>query len=74
MLASSWLWTMSGASFYLKAFTLRGTNNDAEVWVANNINFPTATQINPVTGTRSATTTAGMTASGTSSPMRRSRI
>jgi hypothetical protein len=26
--------------YYLKFFTLRGTNKDAEVWVANNINFP----------------------------------
>jgi hypothetical protein len=26
--------------FYLKFFTLRGMNKDAEVWVANNLNFP----------------------------------
>jgi hypothetical protein len=35
--------------FYLKFFTLRGTSKDAELWVANNINFPNPSLLNPLT-------------------------
>lgn len=34
---------------YLKNYTLRGVGNNVEVWVANNLNFPTTTTLNPLT-------------------------
>ena len=34
---------------YLKNYTLRGTGNHVEVWVANNLNFPNTTMLNPLT-------------------------
>ncbi|HEY4668552.1 MAG TPA: hypothetical protein VIH05_02120 [Tepidiformaceae bacterium] len=36
--------------FYLKFFTLRGSSLGAEVWVANNLNFPVAGQLDPRDG------------------------
>jgi hypothetical protein len=37
-------------TYYLKRFKLRALSSGAEVWVAINLNFPTATQINALTG------------------------
>lgn len=37
-------------TFYLKVFTLRGASLGAEVWVANNLNFPIAGQRDPRDG------------------------
>jgi hypothetical protein len=36
-------------SIYLKFYTLRAVGNHAEVWVANNLNFPIAGMLNPLT-------------------------
>jgi Immune inhibitor A peptidase M6 len=33
----------------LKNYTLRGVGTNVEVWVANNLNFPTTTTLNPLT-------------------------
>lgn len=33
----------------LKTYTLRGVGNHAEVWVANNLNFPNTSMLNPLT-------------------------
>ena len=33
----------------LKTYTLRGVGNHVEVWVANNLNFPNPTMLNPLT-------------------------
>lgn len=35
-----WLALDDTSGFYLKFFTLRGQNQDAEIWVANSLNFP----------------------------------
>jgi hypothetical protein len=34
---------------YLKTYTLRAVGNHAEVWVANNLRFPSKDQLNPLT-------------------------
>ncbi len=36
-------------TYLLKTFTLRGVGNHVEVWVANNLRFPSKTQLNPLT-------------------------
>jgi hypothetical protein len=36
-------------SIYLKNYTLRALNDHVEVWVANNLNFPNQTMLNPLT-------------------------